>query len=308
MANKIETAEAKVRVDSSQAVKSVKDLQKNVRQLRSDWRKAEFGTKEYVQASKKLKAANTELAKHNASLRQTNRTWETIKASMIGTLSGNLAAVGVQTISGYAREAVNYMATISDAEADVIKTTGLTQEKMELLNKELSKIDTRTGRIQLLSLAKEAGRLGNSSVSDIARFVQEADKINVALGEDLGEEAVTQIAKISEVFNEGRLNIASAINEIGQSGPAFEKTQADYLTRTAAQAKAVGIYASEVLGYSAVLDEAGLKAEMGATALGGYFIAFERDMDKFAKVAGMSKKSLKLCKNSLALTRRYSLS
>ncbi len=297
--NKTETAEAKVRVDSSQAVKSIKDLRRNVRKLKSDWNKAEIGSKEYIKATRKLRTANAALAKHNASLRQTSRTWDTIKASMVGTLSGNLAAAGVSTIVGYAREAVNFMGTLSDAQSDVVKTTGLTEVQMGKLNKELSKIDTRTGRMQLLALAKEAGRLGKSSVADIAKFVKESDKIKVALGEDLGDNAVTQINKISGVFGVGALNIGSAINEIGQSGAAFEGYQAEFLARTAASAKATGFFADEVLGFSAVLDENAVKLEMSATALGGFFVRFEKDLDKFGKVAGYAKGELRAIKDEM---------
>ena len=89
-------------------------------------------------------------------------------------------------------------------------------------------MNTRTSREQLNELAGAAGRLGKQSKKDIEDFVEAADKINVALGDDLGKGAVDKIGKLANVFGEeGRLGLkqamlstGSAINELAQSSSA----------------------------------------------------------------------------------------
>ena len=63
-------------------------------------------------------------------------------------------------------------------------------------------MDTRTARDKLNALAGDAGRLGITAKQDVLDCVDAADKINVALGEDLGKDAVATSAKLAQMFGE----------------------------------------------------------------------------------------------------------
>jgi TP901 family phage tail tape measure protein len=146
--------------------------------------------------------------------------------------------------------------------------------------------------MELLKLASEAGKLGISGAGNIKKFVKEADMINVALGEDLGEGAILSIGKLSDVFGTGMLNIGSAINSLGAASAASEGYLVDFAARLGGVAKTAGISAPDILGYGAVLDSLGLQAEMSGTALSNFFIDFTKNVGKFEGVAGMAKGSL----------------
>jgi hypothetical protein len=77
-------------------------------------------------------------------------------------------------------------ADFDDKVADVMKTTGLAKDQVVALNTELEKINTRSSQEELLNLARIAGKLGINASKDVLEFVNAADKINVALSEDLG--------------------------------------------------------------------------------------------------------------------------
>src|SRR5690606_1415676 len=99
-------------------------------------------------------------------------------------------------VVGQTKNIIQMQTKMADEYANIEKTTSLTKEEIKSLDKELRKLETRTSNSRLRDLAAEAGKLGKDGVADIKRFVEEADKIEVALGEDLGEEGLTKIAKL----------------------------------------------------------------------------------------------------------------
>ena len=149
--------------------------------------------------------------------------------------------MGIQTIFqmadagiGKLKDLVADAAELDDAYADVMKTTGLTRDEVLKLNESFKKMDTRTAREQLNQLAYEAGKLGINSTQQVEQFVRAADKINIALGDVLGEGAMVTIGKLADVYSKSTaqltaagddlekkmLSIGSAVNQLGQSSTA----------------------------------------------------------------------------------------
>ncbi len=104
----------------------------------------------------------------------------------------------------WARPFVDEARRLSDTVAGVAKYTGQTTAEVERMNQKLLQIDTRTSIESLDELAGAAGRLGISAERDIIGFVDAADKINTALGDDLGEGAIDAIGKMTMVFGEDK--------------------------------------------------------------------------------------------------------
>ena len=99
----------------------------------------------------------------------------------------------VTTLTLTMRAAAQAYADMEESMANVRKYTGQTDEQVHQMNEEFKRMDTRTAREQLNELAGSAGRLGITSKEMIEEFVDGADKINVALGDDLGKDAVDKI-------------------------------------------------------------------------------------------------------------------
>lgn len=190
-------------------------------------------------------------------------------------------------------------AQIEDVYADVMKTTGMTREAVGDLNDEFKKMDTRTAREELNNLAMDAGKLGLSSKKDVLDFVEAGNQINVALGEDLGEGAIRNIGKLTEVFKkstkeldqmdlkERMLAIGSSINELGQSSTASEVYLVNFSQRLGGVASQAGISIQNILGYASALDQSGQAVEMSATALQKFIMSIMGDPAKFARIAGL---------------------
>ena len=183
----------------------------------------------------------------------------------------------------------------ADLQADVQKTTGLTKAEVDAMGESFKNLDTRSSRNELMELAATAGKLGITGRENVEGFVRAADQINVALGEDLGEGAIREIGKISDVFGltdaygieQAYLKIGSAINSLGQSSTAAEGYLVDFAQRMSGVAKQAGISVEQILGYGSALDQNGQNVEMAATAFQGFITRMFSDTATFARIAKM---------------------
>lgn len=212
------------------------------------------------------------------------------------------AAIGagaVASLTGVvltARKCVDEYAEMEEAEAKVIKYTGMTKNEVKELNEEFKQMDTRTAREKLNALAGDAGRLGLKGKKDVLEFVDAADKINVALGEDLGEDAVKNIGKLAQMFGEDEklglrgamLATGSAINEVAQNSSAAEAYLVGFTARVAGAANQAKVAQGDILGYASVLDQNMQQQEMAATAFQTLMMKMFQEPAKFAKIAGQS--------------------
>lgn len=207
----------------------------------------------------------------------------------------------IDTITGAKQkmeEFVNAYAQMEEAKANVRKYTGLTKEEVDDLNESLQKMDTRTSREQLNALAGDAGRLGITAKDKILEFVQAADIINVALGDDLGDGAVANVGKLAMLFEEDRrlglkqamLSTASTINELAQNSSAGAGYLEEFTARVAGVGKMVGLSQAQIMGFAAVLDESMLQDETAATAFSQLVSKMYQEPAKFANYAGKSVK------------------
>lgn len=196
------------------------------------------------------------------------------------------------------RAAAQAYADMEESMADVRKYTGQTDEQVHQMNEDFKRMDTRTAREQLNELAGSAGRLGITSKEMIEEFVDGADKINVALGDDLGKGAVDKIGKLAQMFGEDKtkglrgamLATGSAVNELAQSSSA----NAGYIVDFTADLSGVGIQAgmtqAQLMGLASALDQNMQEEATSATVFSQLITKMYQEPAKFAKIAGMQVK------------------
>lgn len=263
-------------------------LQTSQRKLRAELQGLDRDSLKYHDTQQKLVRIENEL----------NSTRKT-SISTLGKLSMFAAGgLGARAMVNYAERAVTAYAQLDDKIADVMKTTGLSKEQVKDLDAELLKLETRTTRIQLLDLARVGGKLGIGDPAELEGFVRAADKIKVALAEDLGgdvEGAIGQLGKLVDIFKlkpemglEGALmSVGSAINALGAASTANEGYLVDFTARAAGVAPAIGVSISNVLGLGATLDSLGQTAEVSGTVYSQVMTKMQTDTAKYAKLAGM---------------------
>lgn len=257
-------------------------------------------SKEWDELNHKLKLVRNEMQKIKAESAASESWFSRAANNFNKYFAGAMTAITAVTgISFTLRKLSQDAAQMEDVYADVMKTTGLTREVVGELNDKFKEMDTRTAREQLNMLARDAGKLGLSAKKDVLDFVEAGNQINVALGEDLGEGAIRNIGKITEVFKlstrelenmdlkERMLAVGSAINELGQSSTANEAYLVNFTQRLGGVAAQAGISVQNILGYASALDQSGQAVEMSATALQKFIMSLMGDPAKFARIAGI---------------------
>lgn len=195
----------------------------------------------------------------------------------------------------FMKQFVDEYAEMAEHESGVAKYTGLAKEDVDALNESFKRLDTRTPREKLNDLAADAGRLGIQSKEAVLDFVEAADQINVALGEDLGEDAVKNIGKLAQMFGtdktmglkQAMLSTASVINELAQSSSASEGYIMEFTNRLAGVGNQAGMSQAQLMGLASVMDQNQVAVEKGATALQNVLTALFKDPAKMAKAAGL---------------------
>ena len=270
-------------------------------QVRKQLREAVPGTQQYTTALEQNKRVATAVTAAQKEMRVEVGCQGTTfgkAANLINKYAG-LFTTTVASITGLSfaiRKSVNAYAQMEEAESQVIKYTGMTKEQVKDLNEEFKLMDTRTPREKLNALAGDAGRLGITGKDAVLEFVDAADKINVALGEDLGEDAVKNIGKLAQMFGEDErlglrgamLATGSAINEVAQNSSAAEAYLVAFTARVAGAANQAKVSQGDILGYASVLDQNMQQQEMASSAFQKLMLKMYEEPAKFAKIAGQS--------------------
>ena len=283
-----------------------KELRKTIKQLTDELNsgKIQRGSKEWNTLTSAIREAKNALRNVNNELSAVDKAQGGGFLKKIGDkwAGFTITARGfINSLTGAKQkmeEFVNAYAQMEEAKANVRKYTGLTKEEVDDLNKSLQKMDTRTSREQLNALAGDAGRLGITAKDKILDFVQAADIINVALGDDLGDGAVANVGKLAMLFEEDRrlglkqamLSTASTINELAQNSSAGAGYLEEFTARVAGVGKMVGLSQAQIMGFAAVLDESMLQDETAATAFSQLVSKMYQEPAKFANYAGKSVK------------------
>ncbi len=264
------------------------------------------GSEEWNTLTKSLRKANEELKKIKTETQAASemKGWSDKIADWgfkwVGIISS--ISTGLETLSGIkqtATAAIEAYAKMQEAESDVRKYTGLTTGQVSELNEEFKQMDTRTSREQLNALAADAGRLGIQGKESVMEFVEAADMINIALGEDLGEDAVKNIGKLAQLFGDddrmglkgAMLATASTINDLGQTSSASEGYIVDFTGRLAGAGAQANMTQAQIMALGAVLDQSMVNAEEGSTALSKIIQKIYREPQKMAQAVGLDVKN-----------------
>lgn len=278
---------------------TLQELRKHAGQTRAALAKAVPGTENFTRLSNELQATKARMMELN---RVGEATHKVLGVQIKGW--GDLWAVIHSGISAVTRiwssitRLTDEFMEYDEALTDAMKTTNLSKSEVTALSEEIAKIDTRTAQNELLALLRIGGKLGVEGQDNLLGFVRAADKINVALKEDLGgdaEAAIAQIGKMVDIFQlEGQfglesamIKVGSAVNSLGMASTANEGYIVDFTRRLAGIAPNASISIDKILGLAATLDKYGQTAEMSSTAIGQTIMAMFKKTEVFADIAKM---------------------
>lgn len=308
---------AKASAEYDKVTNRIKDLRKSIdltamtmRELQDKSKMLSMQLRNLTPGSAKFNEMDAELKKVNARMKELRGTAQSTQSGLSNLANGfnkyfamtTAFIAGITGASLAFRKLSEDVAHMDDVYSDVMKTTNLAKEDVLALNEDFKKMDTRTSRESLNNLARDAGKLGLEGSKNILNFVDAGNQINVALGEDLGEDAIKSIGKMVGVFarstkelqgiglKEQMLAVGSAINSLGASSSADESYLVAFAGRLGGVAKQAGISMDAILGFGSALDQDMQQVEMSATALQNFIMKLMGDPAKFAKLAGLEVK------------------
>lgn len=274
---------------------SLRDLGKRQKDLNAILRQLNPNTDLYKQYSEQLKEVNNQIKELRGTANETRFSLAKLADGFnrYGTIAASIIA-GLTGVTLTMRSCVNEYAEMEEAQSQVVKYTGLAKQEVEELNEEFKRMDTRTARTRLNELAGDAGKLGISTKDGVLEFVEAADMINVALGEDLGKDAITQIGKLADMFGDGdrslkenMLAVGSAVNSVAQNSSAAEPYLVEFTARMGGVGKQANLAITDIMGFASALDQNMLRSEMASTALSGLILKLYQEPAKYAKLAGL---------------------
>lgn len=293
-------------VNGKQVENTISSLRAELKKLENQQKRCTIESEEYYRVSAEISRLKGILQDASQNVRNLGKSWKDTTESvaeysniLMGIQSAfQMIDLGIGKIKDLAKDA----AAMDDVYGQVMKTTGLAHDEVVKLNEAFKQMDTRTSREQLNLLAYEAGKLGITGVENVRQFVSASDKINIALGDVLGDDAMVTIGKMAEVYSKSTdqlraagdnlekkmLSIGSAVNELGKVSTANEGYMVDFAARMGGVATQAGLSAGQVLGFGSALDQSMQKVEMSATAFQKFIGQIMKKPEEFAKQAGMS--------------------
>ena len=193
----------------------------------------------------------------------------------------------------------------SDSLANVRKVSNLSMESVNDLSRQLAKIDSRTSLEGLTQLAYVGSRMGMGKygASGLAEFAAASDRVNVALKEDLGDDAMLTLSKFVETMGEVEKhggNISDAFDSVSSSIFKLASTSTsnggnilEFAKRLTGLSKVSHITSDQLLGLASASDSLMLMPEVASTAFGKLISSLWTNYHDIEKMLGMQEDSLK---------------
>lgn len=283
---------------SSAPIKAIRDA---LKKATAQMERMDRSTKAFADKKKEVELLRQELDKINNVGGKTNDVFDGIGKTIKRLASYVLVYFGFNELTAGLRRMYEMNIKLSDQLADIEKTTGLAGKELRALSDDIIRINTRTSVEELNKLAIAAGKIGINSRKDVLAFVEAGNQIQVALGEDLGEDAIKNIAKLNEVLGvtanlgveKSLLATGSAINELGQNSTASEGYLVDFSQRMGGIAAQAKLTMPQLLALGSVTDQLGQNVEVSATALNKFVTELVSNTSKVASAIGVPLQELK---------------
>lgn len=193
----------------------------------------------------------------------------------------------------------------SDSLANVRKVSNLSMDSVNDLSRMLAKVDSRTSLEGLTQLAYVGSRMGMGKygAEGLAEFAQASDRVNVALKEDLGDDAMLTLSKFVETMGEvekhgGNISsafdaVSSSIFKLASTSTANGNNILAFAKRLTGLSKVSHITSDQLLGLASASDSLMLMPEVASTAFGKLISSLWTNYHDIEKMLGMQEDSLK---------------
>lgn len=282
---------------SKQGKASLDELRRAYKQLEEELNQINTKSKEFAEKQKSMKQLKKSIDDATGAAHKQGGAWQTALKNLTAYV-GLFSAFNM--LKTYLFDIFRLNAKFAEQLTNIRKVALSTTEEVAQLSKDLSKIETRTSIEELNNLAYAGAKLGITT-QNLAGFVRSADQVNVALKEDLGDEALTSLAKITEVMGlidkygveDAMLKTGSAIFRLASTSTASSGKIVDFSNRLLALGDAATLTTPDILAIGSAVDSMALEPEVAATAFGKLVVELRKGTSSIEKDLGIAQGSLK---------------
>ena len=279
---------------------SLNELKRALSAAKSELGKMSASDKGLKQMQGNVKALQGQIDKLTGSAHKQGGAWQTAMKNLT-------AYVGMFTVFNKVKSMLTGVIKenfqMSDSLADIRKVSGLLSQDIDKMAVSLAKIDTRTPVSELQKIAYAGAKLGigNYGAEGLESFVKASNQVNVALKEDLGEEALTALSKITEVMGlipkmgveQSMLKTGSAIFKLASTTTATSNKIIDFSNRLLAMGKTGALSTADILALGAAVDSMAMEPEVASTAFSKLITEMRKGTNLLEKDLGLATGSLK---------------
>lgn len=279
---------------------SINELKQAYNQLFEELNQLNTKSKEFNEKQKDLKDLKKNIENATGAISKQSNSWQTA----VKNLTAYVGLFGVfNAIKDTVTSAIKKNFEYSSSLTDIRKVSGLTMQDVNKLSEELAKIDTRTSIDGLAQLAYEGAKLGMGKygVDGMAQFVKAADKINVAIGEEMGEEALPALSKMVETMGlipkmgieKAMLATGSAMFKLSSTSTSTSTNIVEFAKRLTGVSRTAGITTDQLLALGSASDSLFLMPEVSATAMSKFIVALQKNHNLIEKDLGIQQGTIK---------------
>ena len=254
------------------------------------------------QLRKQMEALKEQIDKNTGAIHKQGGAWQTALKNLTAYV-GLFGAFNM--IKSKLTDILKLNFQYSDSLANVRKVSNLSMESVNDLSRQLAKIDSRTSLEGLTQLAYVGSRMGMGKygASGLAEFAAASDRVDVALKEDLGDDAMLTLSKFVETMGEVEKhggNISDAFDSVSSSIFKLASTSTsnggnilEFAKRLTGLSKVSHITSDQLLGLASASDSLMLMPEVASTAFGKLISSLWTNYHDIEKMLGMQEDSLK---------------
>lgn len=279
---------------------SLKELRRALVAAKSELGKTFENDPNLKKRQQDVKTLQAQIDKLTGAVNKHGSAWSTVLKNL--TAYAGLFQV-FNAVKGTVTSAIKKNFEYSSSLTDIRKVSGLTMQDVNKLSEELAKIDTRTSVDGLAQLAYQGAKLGMGKygVDGMAQFVKAADKINVAIGEEMGEEALPALSKMVETMGlipkmgieKAMLATGSAMFKLSSTSTSTSTNIVEFAKRLTGVSRTAGITTDQLLALGSASDSLFLMPDVSATAMSKFIVALQKNHNLIEKDLGIQQGTIK---------------
>lgn len=279
---------------------SINELKQAYNQLSDELNQLNTKSKEFNEKQEDLKDLKKNIENATGAISKQSNSWQ----AAVKNLTAYVGLFGVfNAIKDTVTSAIKKNFEYSSSLTDIRKVSGFTMQDVNKLSEELAKIDTRTSVDGLAQLAYQGAKLGMGKygVEGMKQFVAAADQINVAIGEEMGEEALPALSKMVETMGlipkmgieKAMLATGSAMFKLSSTSTSTSTNIVEFAKRLTGVSRTAGITTDQLLALGSASDSLFLMPEVSATAMSKFIVALQKNHNLIEKDLGIPDGTIK---------------